>query len=288
MTESEPAVPPDGTSQAAHEVAATVLVETPGVAPRAVPALGTETEVGMRRRPPVVMLPGMLGSPALWDDVSARLGEIALPWPARIDLDDTVAGMAESVLAQAPGRFVLMGHSLGAIVALEVVRQAPSRVVHLLLVNGSARGANDAQLAAWSEMAERTAGGRFAEVAAELARSTLPPRRRADQDLVARGEAMAEAVGPEGLLRQLRAQATRPDSRASLPTLTVPTTVISGQDDQVCPPPLQAELVDLCPAAELVSVPGGHMLPLEDPDRVAAEVVRVIDGSTVTREPVAQ
>ena len=59
----------------------------------------------------------------------------------RIDLDDSSPEMAAGVLAAAPERFALAGHSLGAIVALEIVRQAPQRVTRLALLNASARPA---------------------------------------------------------------------------------------------------------------------------------------------------
>jgi pimeloyl-ACP methyl ester carboxylesterase len=54
-----------------------------------------------------------------------------------------------------------------------------------------------------------------------------------------------------------------------LAAIGVPVVVVSGEDDAICPPALQRELVELCPPAELASIPGcGHMAPLEDPDAV--------------------
>jgi pimeloyl-ACP methyl ester carboxylesterase len=78
-------------------------------------------------------------------------------------------------------------------------------------------------------------------------------------------------VGPDGLLRQLAAQATRPDSRASVGAIDVPVLVLSGERDAICPPALQQELASLCPRAILETVAGaGHMAPLEEPARVTA------------------
>lgn len=230
-------------------------------------------------RQPLVLLPGMLGSAALWDGVCAWIGDIALPWSARTDLDDSVPAMAASVLAQASPTFALVGHSLGAIVALEVQRQAPRRVTQLILLNASARGADAAQQAAWSGWARRTEIGEFDVVAGELARSNLPTSRRGDAALVDLSEAMARAVDADGFLRQLRAQSTRPDSLARLADITVSVTVISGDEDEVCPPPLQGELAAGAPTSELVSLRGGHMLPIENPDDVSAELRRVLARS---------
>jgi pimeloyl-ACP methyl ester carboxylesterase len=204
-------------------------------------------------REPVVLLSGMLGDERLWDDVAAGIADLARPWPARIDLDDSVSEMALSVLAAAPPRFALAGHSLGAIVALDIVRRAPERVIRLALLNASARGPSAEQITAWAQARTRTDNGEFDDVADRLARNAR----------------MAATVGPEGFRRQLAAQATRPESRPSLAAIGVPVVVVSGEDDAICPPALQRELVELCPPAELASIPGcGHMAPLEDPDAV--------------------
>lgn len=229
---------------------------------------GRPEQSGITDREPVVLLSGMLGDERLWDDVAAGIADIAVPWPARIDLDDSVAEMALSVLAAAPPRFALAGHSLGAIVALEVMRRAPRRVTRLALLNASARGPSAEQITAWAGARDRTENGEFDDVAGELARANLGAAHR-DGDLVARNAAMAVTVGHDGFLRQLSAQVTRPESRPDLAAIDVPVVVVSGEDDTICHPRLQRELVDLCPRAELASIPGcGHMAPLEAPGAV--------------------
>ena len=242
-----------------------------GRPPAAVPADLT----GVSARTPFVLLSGMLGDSSLWDGLSSRLGDVVLPWPVRIDLDDSVPEMAASVLAEAPARFALGAHSLGAVVALEIVRQAPERVSRLVLLNASGRGPSDAQQDAWAAWRRRTEEGEFDQVAAELASATLPSSRRGDVALVETNGQMARTVGPEGFVRQLSAQATRPDSLASVGEIAVPVLVVSGELDEVCPPALQEELVAHCPCARLVSVAGaGHMVPLEAPDELADELLR--------------
>lgn len=220
-------------------------------------------------RQPLVLLSGMLGDRTVWEDVVAELADVARPRYARIDQHDSVASMAASVLAESPSRFALAGHSLGGIVALEILRQAPARVARLALLNTGARKATSTQLESWAAMTERTKAGAFREVAAELGRYTLPDASRGDA-LVARNTAMAEAVSPDGFLRQLAAQATRPDARALLPEVGVPTVVVTGALDHVCPPPLQEELAAGIPGARHVVIKqAGHMSPLEAPHQVA-------------------
>jgi 4-hydroxy-2-oxoheptanedioate aldolase len=216
-----------------------------------------------RGREPLVLLPGMLGDASLWDDVAPALADVAMVRFGRIDFDDTIAGMAATVLASAPDRFALAGHSLGGIVALEIVRQAPGRVSRLALLNTSARPASDAQLSAWEAMR----AGAFDHVAREFAQAN------GRDGTVERVEAMARAVGSRVLDRQLRAQATRPDSRPSLARIAVPTLVVTGAEDQICPRPLQEELAATLPRPEYVVIEGaGHMTPLEQGATVAAHL----------------
>lgn len=238
-------------------------------------ALGSRDRPGAAKRrasrAPLVLLPGMLGSPALWEEVAATLvGRGHTVRPARIDLDDTIADMAQTVLVTAPPRFAVAGHSLGAIVALEIVRQAPHRVSALALLNANARPPSPAQLAAWSDQRAQVCAGGFAGVAGDLASANLPADRRDDPELVARVVAMSREIGRSGFVRQLAAQATRPDSRPSLPAITCPVLIVSGADDGVCPPCLQHELASAIAGSKLVSIPScGHMSPIEAPAAVA-------------------
>ena len=218
---------------------------------------------------PLVLVPGMLSTPRVWDAVVPLLDPAVPVTGIRIDRDDTVAGMAESVLAQAPQRFSLAGHSLGGIVALEIARRAPERIQRLVLLNCSARGPSPAQLDAWSELADRTESGHFEDVVAEQATVNLGPAA-ADPDLVSAWSADARSVGPDGLLRQLAAHRTRPESRSTLAATTVPTLVISGGRDRVCPRELQDELAQGLPAARLVVLEeAGHLSPLDSPGPIA-------------------
>jgi 4-hydroxy-2-oxoheptanedioate aldolase len=239
-------------------------------------AAARETAASTERgdREPLVLLPGMLGDGTLWDGVAPALAERAAPWVGRIDLDDSVGEMAESVLAASPERFALAGHSLGGIVALETARRAPERVTRLALLNASARPATEAQLAAWGELQARTEAGAFGDVARELAELNLPQNRERDAALETRVEVMALGVGAAGFLRQLAAQRTRPDLRSSLASIAVPTVVVSGSEDDVCPSALQDELAaGIAGAAHLTVDGAGHMSPLEAPGPVAEHLL---------------
>jgi 2-keto-3-deoxy-L-rhamnonate aldolase RhmA/pimeloyl-ACP methyl ester carboxylesterase len=225
-------------------------------------------------REPLVLLPGMLGTADLWEEVAPALVERSLVRIGRIDLDDSVPEMAESLLAAGPPRFALAGHSLGGIVALEVVRRAPERVTRVALLNANARPASEAQLEAWATFEERTNAGEFAALAREFAVANLSPHRRSESELVDRVESMALAVGPAAFLRQLAAQRTRPDLRPTLPQVSVPALVLTGTQDEIAPRDAQEELAAGMRGCEHVMVAAaGHMAPLEAPAAVAEHLL---------------
>ncbi len=225
---------------------------------------------GNIERTPLVLLAGMLGDASLWDEIALACNDIVRPCPIRIDLDSSIAELATSVLAQAPVQFVLAGHSLGGIVALEVQRRAPQRVLGLILLNSSGLAPTETQRAAWSAWRDRTAAGEFDEIVSELGRATLAVE---NLSLLERNTRMAATIGPDGFHRQLAAQSTRTDSVTRLAEISVPVLVFSGDQDEICPPARQRELVEACPGARLVEIAGaGHMLPLEAPAAVASEL----------------
>ncbi len=215
---------------------------------------------------PIVLLPGMLETSAVWEPVAALLAPREVR-TLRLDLDETITDMAASVLAQAPPRFALAGHSLGGIVALEVARQAPQRVSRLALVNSSARPPSEEQLISWQAMTDRIERGEFAAVAdAECAANAGETAGLTDVLID-----MAKQVGPDGLRRQLRAQSGRTDQRPELAQIAVPTLVVSGADDRNSPLDRQAEIAAAIPHARHEIIDGsGHLTPLDATDRLAA------------------
>ena len=237
--------------------------------------------------PALVLLSGMLGDESLWAGVLERFDATNEVLCLRSDSGSTVRQVAQAVLDSAPGSFALAGHSFGGIVALEVQRQAPHRVVRLALLSASARPGSLAQQRNWSAIRSRASAGEFATVAQELALATLPPHHRTP-GLVAHNLAMAEVVGAAGLLRQLTAQADRPDSRPTLAGIAVPTLVAVGERDEVCPPDLQHEVADGIPGSRTVTITGaGHMSPLEAPDEVANAMRRWLARADVHRHEAA-
>jgi pimeloyl-ACP methyl ester carboxylesterase len=69
------------------------------------------------------------------------------------------------------------------------------------------------------------------------------------------------------------------DLRDGLADIDLPVTVLVGTQDRLTPPRLARRLAASIPGADLAVLPGaGHMLPLEEPDRVAEAIVAMRAG----------
>lgn len=220
--------------------------------------------------PPLVLLPGMNCSPALWEPVAALLRGGGLDVRhARLDGAD-LRTCVDGLLDRLPERFAVAGLSLGGIVAMALCRTAPERVAGLGLVATSPLPPSADQLRSWSSTIERLRAGTSArQVQEEVLGVLLHP------DAVAslRGTTlqMADEVGSVALADQLRLQSTRVDERRGLPRVRVPTTVVAGEQDLLCPVGRHELIHELTnEVSDLVVLPDtGHLSPLERPEPVA-------------------
>lgn len=219
----------------------------------------------------LVLLPGMLCDGALFEHQVAHLSDIVGVTVGDMTDGDSVAEVARSVLRSAPERFALAGLSLGGIVAFEVMRQAPGRVSRLALLDTNARSPTPQQLESWRAFAAMTEDGRFDEVIERLMPVQIRPDRLRDKALTTTITRMAENVGERAFLRQLSAQAGRPDSREGLSGIPCPTLVVVGRQDALCSVEMHQEIAAAIPDAKLVVIEDcGHLSSLEQPQAVTA------------------
>jgi len=215
---------------------------------------------------PLLLLPGLLCDRRLWLPQIAALADIATPIVADLTRDDSFAGMARRVLAEAPPRFALAGLSMGGYVAQEIMRQAPNRVTRLALLDTSARADTPEQSQRRRDLIALTERGEFRGVTPRLLPYLIHADRLGDTALVTIIMDMARAVGVEAFRRQETAILARVDGRADLARIAVPTLVLCGRDDRLTPPKLAEEMAALIPQAKLRLVDHcGHMTTLEEP-----------------------
>jgi len=222
----------------------------------------------MDPKQPLMLLPGLLCDDALWQYQLSALAEFAVPQVADLTGADLIAELAAQLLDSAPPRFSLAGLSMGGYVALEIMRQAPERVLRLALIDTQARDDTVEVRRRRKGLIALAGRGRFKGVTPRLLPQLLHPDHL-DGPLAAIVMEMAERIGQGGFVRQQQAILGRIDSRPSLPAISVPTLVLCGEADILTPPAIAAEMAGAIPDASLVIVPGaGHLAPLEQPEAV--------------------
>lgn len=224
----------------------------------------------------LLLLPGMLCDRDFWRAQCEALADLATPAVASYGLANSIADMAERVLAAAPDSFALAGHSLGGRVALEMVKRAPQRVQRLALIATDYRGHESAAARAMETLSRQRllASGRdngMEKLARHWFIGQIAPAKAGNAALI---EAMT-AMGARHSLAQLEAEIdaglSRQDYTDLLPTITCPTLLCAGESDWLRPAALHADMAARIPHAHLVIIAcSGHMVAMEQPEALTA------------------
>jgi pimeloyl-ACP methyl ester carboxylesterase len=233
---------------------------------------------GESKRPPLVCVHGAGSSSVVWMEVVRRLSPqrrvvaLDLPGHGQSDRwnapDDVTIAMYRDAVGTVCAelgieRAILMGHSMGALVALDAAAAWPERVAGLVMVNGGLR------LPVSPELLIALTGdfARFGKWLSRLVWSPATPL-----DVVERWGTVAFTADQEITLADFRA-VDRFDGEALGARVRAPTLVIGGEDDLMTPPRLTHALAAAIPGARAIVVPdAGHMLAQERPDRFFTEL----------------
>lgn len=224
---------------------------------------------------PLVLLPGMMCDARLFGPQIARFSRDRAIHLARVTDAPSIEALASICLDQAPDRFALAGLSMGGIVAMEMVRQSPERIVGLCLMDTNPKAEAEAIRAMREPQIARALAGELRSVM----RDEMKPNYLHDgpkrQDVLDLCLDMAMGLGSEVFERQSRALQSRPDQQKTLRQVDVPTLVLCGEDDRLCPIHRHELMRDLIQNARLQVIEGaGHLPVLERPDETNEAIAR--------------
>lgn len=221
-------------------------------------------------RTPLLLLSGLLCDDFVWQDVAGLLDDVAEPSIISFAGCRSIPKMAEKVLAMAPERFALAGHSMGGRVALEVFRRAPARVTRLALLNTGVHPRRETEVAGRQQLLDIAVSKGMAAVADEWLPPMMSPGGRRDARLMQQLRQMILRHTPEDFSGQIQALLNRPDAEEVLPLVDIPTLLLSGTEDQWSPVAQHAVMQRQLPSSQLVALEdSGHMSIVEAPAAVA-------------------
>ncbi|KAE9627460.1 alpha/beta fold hydrolase [Parasedimentitalea maritima] len=229
---------------------------------------------------PLLLLPGMMCDARQFqpqiDALSGRIPLISAP----IGNHDTMQALASEILNYAPPLFAMAGLSMGGILAMEVLRQAPDRVDRIALLDTN-------PLAELPEVRARRAPQIEAAKNGELRRimrDEMKPNYLADGPnmgaILDLCMAMATDLGADVFINQSLALRDRPDQCETLRRFERPTLVLCGREDKLCPIERHQMMHDLLPNSHLQVVDGaGHLPTLEQPEITTAALLRWLEDT---------
>jgi pimeloyl-ACP methyl ester carboxylesterase len=273
----------------------------PGIVHRDVTARGVRLRVVEEGDGPrVVLLHGLFADHRTWNGVRDKLkdscrviapdlpgfGQSEIPPPSRFayDIDAFTEALTDLYAGLEIGRAALVGHGLGAAVAMTVAARHPELVSHLVLIGAHAytdgsraetRLARTPLLGSlvFKQLVSRTMfrayfRGRLLAPGARVETSVIDAFYDAFNAPAARGAALAASRAT---------QDTRPII-ACTGRIQTSTLVIWGNADAVYPAHLGHRLAREIRGAGLELVDAGHLVPVERPERIAELVERFVLG----------
>lgn len=220
----------------------------------------------------VILLPGLACDAALWRDQLPALAahhtvHVSTAHQRHADLP----AMARALLAEFAGPLVLVGSSMGGMLALHAHRQAPQRVAGLALLSSTARADTPELIRLRSDAIVEFQQGRAEGVLRANAMFAFHPAHAEDRERVDDYVSQILRIGAGQLIAQNRAVMARADMRPWLADIRCPLLVACGDGDLLTPLEHSREIAQGVPHARLEVVPdAGHLMTWEQPERVNA------------------
>ena len=254
------------------------------------------TEAGLPTQPAVVFLHGVGGGRHGWAAQQAHvaaLGWRSLAWDmpgygdspmvTPYDFAHLAQALWQMLDAAHIDQAVLVGHSMGAMVALQAWTQKPERIRGLLLAAsspafGNSDGDFQKQFLA-QRLAPLEAGKTMGDIADKLIPTMAAPGGDAAHTIPANLKSAHQSMSavPPATYRAALHALVQFEQRAALPTLTVPVLCLAAEHDRTAPPTVMERMAQKIPGARYACLAGaGHLLHYEQPEAFNAELEKFL------------
>lgn len=215
---------------------------------------------------------GTLGYPShAWDQPGYGKSPIVEPY----DLERICAALALLIEKLSGEPVVLVGHSMGGLIAQEAYVRHPKLVRALALCFTSPAFAGGSSDFTRQFLAARIGPLDQGQTMGDIAARLMPAMAgtRSDPTGLALAQKIMSAIPPDTYRKAVQLLTTF-DRRRELANIRVPTLVLSGSDDKTAPPSVMEKMASKIPGAEYVCLQGcGHLGPMDQPDAFNAALL---------------
>lgn len=232
---------------------------------------------------PLVFLPGMMCDARLYEHQVLSLSNRYSVHVAPVSSSNSFRAIAEDVLKYAPPRFVLIGLSMGGIVAMEILVQAMERVRGLVLLDTNPLTESDDLKQVRNQQIAQVRSGQLKQLMLEQVIPNFHLEGDLEKPISETILSMAMSLGATVFVRQSRALQARPDQQDVLKHVKVPTLIGCGRDDQLCPLKRHQLMHELISTSRLeIFEDAGHLPTLEQPEAATAVLSQWLAESQLT------
>jgi pimeloyl-ACP methyl ester carboxylesterase len=219
----------------------------------------------------LVLLPGMMCDERLFSPQLNAFSDRYFIMTPSLNEASSIDDMAAQCLDQLPDSPVsLAGLSMGGIVAMQMAIMAPEKIKRLALLDTNCKADAPERFEIRNVQMEKVKAGKLREVIIdEMKPNYVAAANRNDQVLLDLLVEMALDVGPDAFINQSLALRDRSDLSKQIATIKIPTLVMCGAEDRLCPISFHKEIASLIADADLQIIDNaGHITTLENPDAV--------------------
>lgn len=227
----------------------------------------------------IVFLCGLLCDKTVWNDVAKELEDIYDIAIISFAGCDSIEMMAKKVLDNSPKEFILIGHSMGGRVALEVYNQEANRVLALGLFNTGVHPKTETEVPGRLKLIDLAQTKGIPSVCKQWLPPMVGKTAFEDKRLMNTLEEMVNKYSIENFSKQINALLNRPDARTILPKISVPTLLLSASEDNWSPISQHAQMQEFLKDSTLVEIQdAGHFVPIEKAKEVANEIASWLEN----------
>ena len=239
--------------------------------------------------PAVIFIHGLSSSMELWTalDQAKLAGRTLISYdlrghgrseqaPGAHTLKKHTADLAALLEALRIEQASLVGHSLGAMIAIELAATQPGKVRSLSLLSTTAGFSRETRNTLFEMASAATFGGMDSIADQLIGLSFRPAFCDANPKVV---EAIRRSILSSDAASIVAAtrMVAKADLRPRLGSLNCPTQILVGSEDRLTPPELAQELAGGIPGARLQQLPDcGHAAPVEQPGLVIQQLAEFV------------